>query len=212
METRVARATRCPRAVLANSIGSALRLHPSCSTAGCFVVTSCRITTRRRRRAGAAILFSTAKLSARLSGNVRVQEMPPSVFRVLLVSSVLIAIIAGTIDFIVPNAVPEELAQAQKKYDESLATSNSIAFTLLITLAGILSVGSTVGLYMFKSWARPLAILATAFGLFMFGVFEANVYSGWAMALNEMASMLWGSVIAAAYFSPLKDRFLSNAL
>jgi uncharacterized RDD family membrane protein YckC len=40
----------------------------------------------------------------------------------------------------------------------------------------------------------------------------ASVSSGWASALAELYSTLWGVVLAVVYFSPLKERFIATRL
>ncbi|MFP8780332.1 hypothetical protein [Hydrogenophaga sp. RWCD_12] len=72
---------------------------------------------------------------------------------------------------------------------------------MLMTLIGL------VGLFLFKAWARPLSVFATAFALLLQPFIGASVFSGIEFALIGIESTLWGVILALSYSSPIGDRF-----
>lgn len=72
---------------------------------------------------------------------------------------------------------------------------------MLMTLIGL------VGLFLFKAWARPLSVSATAFAFLLQPLMGASVFSGIEFTLIEIESTLWGVILALSYSSPIRDRF-----
>ena len=71
-------------------------------------------------------------------------------------------------------------------------------------------IASLVGLYFYKSWARPLALHSTIIGLVLTPFFGASVSSGVESALFEAGAMTWGAIVALSYFSSVSSRFSAN--
>jgi len=64
-----------------------------------------------------------------------------------------------------------------------------------------------VGLFRFKAWGRTVSLYATPAALVVEACAGATLSSGVENALLGAASMLWGAVLALAYFSPVRSRF-----
>lgn len=77
-------------------------------------------------------------------------------------------------------------------------------------LAGLaVAVAAPVGLYRFKPWARPLSLVVTVL-LLPLAYFPEEGSSGLDVvvsALLELASLLWGGILALSYFSPIANHF-----
>jgi hypothetical protein len=58
------------------------------------------------------------------------------------------------------------------------------------------------GLLRFSRWARPLSVFTSAAALLGLPFFGPTVEPGLTTALNQLASMSYGAVLATAYFSP----------
>ena len=129
-------------------------------------------------------------------------------FKGLLISSVILGVGAGTIDLMLPQLLPEPFASAQSLQNAAVSESSlalvqfAFAIAILICL-----VASSVGLYLFRSWGRPLAVGTTLAGVALLPFAGAVADSGLASAMAELSSMLWGAVLAVAYFSSLSKNF-----
>lgn len=82
-----------------------------------------------------------------------------------------------------------------------------IGFQVLATVNLVLGLVSTFGLLAFKRWARLLNILSTGLGLAIYPLVEYFVSSGFKAATDALSLLLGGAVLAAAYCSPLAQRF-----
>lgn len=79
-----------------------------------------------------------------------------------------------------------------------------VFFCLLYVLVGI---AVTVGLWRFDRWSRPTALGLTAvsvLALFMESGYQPNVISA---VMYEVAALLNGAMLAAAYWSPVRANF-----
>lgn len=82
--------------------------------------------------------------------------------------------------------------------------ATALAFLgLALILAAILT---TIGLFMFWWWSRPIALWMTILGVASM-VFGEPVQSSIADALYVASYYLGGATLAAAYWSPISTRF-----
>ncbi len=134
--------------------------------------------------------------------------MTPRIYRFLLVSSFVLGVAAAFLDTLFPSVLPASFVEAQEVHDGThfMSTAGLFgAFVALLTLAVL--VAATVGLYLFRPWAPRLALVATALAALASVPLGAVALSGWAMGLNELASTLWGAVLALTFFSPASKYF-----
>ena len=75
----------------------------------------------------------------------------------------------------------------------------------------VAALAGVVGIFLFKRWGRALSLYSTALGFLLVPFIGPGVYSGLTSALDEVSFTLWGAVLAMAYFSPLAERFRSDA-
>jgi hypothetical protein len=132
-----------------------------------------------------------------------------TIFRFLVVASLAIAVLGACVDFLIPGLLPQVLDDAYQAYAAAEEPSMLFALTLggvaLVLLIGV--VAGTIGLLLFKSWSRQLSLWLSVFAIFCSPFSGPVVYSGWANMLTEISMMLWGAVLAMAYFSEVKVRF-----
>jgi len=135
-------------------------------------------------------------------------------FRSLLIASLVLGLAAGFFDTVFPSAVPEALLQADTADNANLSMSTPmLAFFMLVVLIGVVGyIAAFIGLFRFRPWAPRFAIFSTVLLILIMPVMEASVSSGWASALTELSSTLWGVVLAVVYFSPLKEKFIASRL
>ena len=133
----------------------------------------------------------------------------PTIFRALIVASVVIGVLGACVDFLVPELLPPVLEDAYDAY----ATAEELSIPFILALAGfavalvIGGVAGTIGLFLFKSWSRQLSLWLSVLATLTYPFLGPGVYSGWATMLTETSMMLWGAVLAMAYFSEVKVRF-----
>jgi hypothetical protein len=136
--------------------------------------------------------------------------MTTTLFRAILLFAVLAGLAAGTIDALCPSLIPESLATASMNQPDLLTTTDGWVSVSLLTAWAAASIISTIGLFFFWPWARPVALLSTLVGVPIPLLTGAAVYSGWSTALLEVSSIAWGAVLAFAYFSSLSARFVDD--
>jgi hypothetical protein len=134
--------------------------------------------------------------------------MTSTQFRALLVFSVATGLASGFIDALIPALLPEALSAAWEKelpFDPDIESLWLWVAVLVPWL--IASVASTIGLFFFRHWARPLALVVAMLGLAESPLLGPELSSGWSSALLEASFLSWGAVLALSYFSPLSERF-----
>lgn len=141
-------------------------------------------------------------------GSQQNAPMTSTQFRALLLFSVATGLASAFIDALFPALIPEALSAAWEKeppFDPEVET-----FWLLVALLVpwlLASVVSTVGLFFYWRWARPLALIVAVLGLAVSPLLGPGLASGWSSALLEASFLSWGAVLALAYWSPIGQRF-----
>ena len=133
--------------------------------------------------------------------------MSPTIFRILIIFSFLLGIASAAIDFIIPNLIPSSVTQAYLNVPTPVLFENPLGLAFLAALLLLASV-STIGLLFFKRWARMLSLYTTVLGFSLYPFFGLTLASGWASALSELSTTIWGAVLAIAYYSSLSERFV----
>jgi hypothetical protein len=136
--------------------------------------------------------------------------MTPRTYRTLLLASLAFGIVGAVYDAAVPSALPDVFSQAQEANDASLTTSYLLLMGLAALVLFVVAIAAFVGLYLFRSWAPRLAIIATAFAMLITILIGPMAASGWATAINELSSMLWGAAVVLPHLSPLKELFAQS--
>lgn len=136
----------------------------------------------------------------------------PHLFRWLLAANLFLALLASFVDVIFPSLIPQVLWDAQAKMSETDAESDSLAWWLAIGVVLLtLAAASYLGLYLFKPWGRRLAVLTTLLAIPLYFPIGPVIQSAVSTLLLESAMIIWGAILAMAYFSPLKTRFEAPA-
>jgi hypothetical protein len=132
--------------------------------------------------------------------------MSTSVFRLFVVLSFLLPLVAMAVDALFPSLISRALTEAVQADAGRpwLESWWSIVVTVVLVAAAL---AGSVGMLLFKRWARSLSLWSTAFVLVYLPFIGSIVESGLAASLYEASSMLWGAALAAAYFSSLRERF-----
>lgn len=130
-------------------------------------------------------------------------------FRIILIvyfASVLTAMFAG----LVPGGYSTGLSAAYEVEPYWLAEASLVVvIPIMLLIIGALVVGA-VGLYLFKSWGRSLSFWLTLTAMPVTIVAGPTLTSGLESALWEISTLLWGALLALAYYSPVADSFRAN--
>ena len=120
-------------------------------------------------------------------------RLSPSVlmFRLLIIGSVITGVLSSALD-------PQPQA-------ELVVSLDLLGFAGLVGL--VISLTATAGLFMFKPWARGLALTITIANLLFYPAYWNQPHSSWSLLLVDVSSTLWGAVLAISYVSSLSRRF-----
>ena len=134
--------------------------------------------------------------------------MSPTAFRALIVCSIVSSLAASLLDALIPELLPASLAAAlENEPVPAFLGMDWLAAGIAAIAALIAVVAGAVGMFLFKRWGRSLSFWLSAAALLAYPVSGPVVFSGWSAALYELSTIIWGAVLALAYFSPLAARF-----
>jgi len=128
-------------------------------------------------------------------------------YRLILVASVAAALMSAGLSLITSWLPPELRAYVEAANDAPLTPTEVVAGSLGV-LSGVAALVACFGLWRFRLWGRPLAVIATALGLAAGLGFGPAVQSVWAQFVYDTGGLLWGALLAVSYWSALSDRFV----
>jgi hypothetical protein len=126
----------------------------------------------------------------------------------LLLAVYCVLFIAGIVVSFIPGGYSQELTTA---YANEPAPAWMDHFWAFLGIVAVLLIGmlvSYVGMFFFKPWARTLALVTTIISIALIPFSGAALSSAAEQALFETSSILWGVILALAYWAPVvSDRF-----
>jgi urea transporter len=131
----------------------------------------------------------------------------PSLFRKLLLLSIILAVIGVLLDIMVPTLIPDPFYQAQEKVEQGASFTEFIVLAWLGVPIIIVNFISVIGLFCFRPWAPRIAIIATLLSFAIYPLLGYYLSSGWALVLTDFSTLLWGVVLTLTYSSPIRKRF-----
>ena len=135
--------------------------------------------------------------------------MKTSLFRVLLVLSILTAVGAFISAILAHRMLPPELWAYQSSRPPIPASGYGRVVFWLSCGFGLAAVVSYFGLFRWKTWGRTLFLLAVlASGLLPFFNSDPVIYTAQASAFVYLNLLLCGMLVALMYFNPeIKNKF-----
>ncbi|MFA7243607.1 MAG: hypothetical protein WC091_26165 [Sulfuricellaceae bacterium] len=141
-------------------------------------------------------------------------EATPYLFRALILLSLVCRVVGICIFIFAPQMVPETLRVADeailKAHFDLMSTPRLVLEGIAVLGFTVASIAALIGMFRFKSWARPLNVVLVLALFVVWPFFEYDLSSGLEQAFGDVADILWGAVIAMAYFSPLSKLFAQN--
>ncbi len=134
--------------------------------------------------------------------------MTPIIFRSLIVCVVLLVAGATSVDIVFPSLMSEAISNAiESEPTPSGIDRYPIVFVALALPVVIATLAGLIGLFFFKRWGRAMALYSTLFSFLLVAFTGTMCSSALSYSLSEAGSTLWGTVLALAYFSSIKERF-----
>ena len=131
--------------------------------------------------------------------------MTESIFRKILWTYIAITLLGAATAFYPDYSQNLELAYLNEP--DTWLMSNAWIFGTLTGALAIGSIAGLVGLFLFKSWARPLSVVSTLVDHLLSAFMGPLLYSGFGEALLGISAVLWGAILALSYFSAISDQF-----
>jgi len=135
--------------------------------------------------------------------------MTSTPFRILLVMSLILDIVASLIDEAFPKLLP--IAAVQALDNEPLPSIFQVLsifqISIIISLLFLIQLSAVVGLFFFRSWARPLAFCYTILMVVFYALSGSILWSNWTAAFSAASFYLWGAVLVLSYVSPVHKNF-----
>src|SRR6266404_8960094 len=131
-------------------------------------------------------------------------------FRVLLVLSWVLLVLAVTAYFIASNSLPIELQRWLNDYNSSEQTRVPGYRLLIDLLYLIINIVVAAGLFFFRRWARTLYAPIIVFGLALLFTERVSIEPEWSRAVSILANIINGVILALIYCSPVRLMFESK--
>lgn len=128
-------------------------------------------------------------------------------FRVVLVSSVAAAVVGIIVMVLSEATLPLELQRYLSRLYSEPFSGRAIIAAVIWVPGIVLSLIGAIGMFVFWRPGRILALIGTLLAVGALPFYEPIVTTGLATSFNEGSSILWGMVLALAYWSPLAQRF-----
>jgi hypothetical protein len=124
---------------------------------------------------------------------------------ILLYVALILADIAVAV--FAPTGYSEALSHAFENEPQPILLDN-LGLMLAIALPiAVSAIAGIVGLYLFKAWARPLSLVSTIAGSIVLVFTGPALYGAAEYMLWEASTLLWGAILALAYYSPVAIHF-----
>lgn len=127
-------------------------------------------------------------------------------FRVLVLASIVLGLLAGAIDLLVPSLVPPELREAFNQLEASREYNFIVEGSLVIALL-LAALVSTIGLLLFWKPARLIYIASFLASYVYIGVFGPQLSSGPSVAIELLSEFIAGIVAVLMYTKPISTHF-----
>ncbi len=133
-------------------------------------------------------------------------------FRILVVITFILSVLAGVYDFIWPSEIITQISdyayEIEPEYSDFQIMIVSVIAVLLLVCAAV----SFVGLLLFKNWGRHLYIAGFIIAFPLYPFMGVSVVSGANQLIYDLAMVLSGVLIAVCYYSPISKQFTNKEM
>jgi hypothetical protein len=131
-------------------------------------------------------------------------------FRIILVSSILIGLLAAMFDVFFPTILVSEVNDLILEREEQLSpflNYISLGSTLVV---GIVMIAAYIGMFLFQNWSRYSYIVAYLFMAPVYWLSGVFAFSGVAQFFYDISLIGSGVVLALAFTDPIRDYFKND--
>lgn len=128
-------------------------------------------------------------------------------FRLLLLLTLFISILASAYDYIWPDILVEKTMAYVLEIEPEMSIEQLIIVAVLTVIAIIMALASFVGLMLFKSWSRYVYSIGFSVVFLLYPIIGISVYSGISQIFYDLSMVLSGIIIGLIYTSPLSEHF-----
>ena len=132
-------------------------------------------------------------------------------FRVVLGSSVAAGIVGIIVMLLSEASLPFELQHYVSRQSSEPFSGGDLIAVVIWVPAMVITLIAAIGMFFFWRPSRTLALVGTLLAFAALPFSEPFVATGLATLFNEGSSVLWGMVLALAYWSPLAQRFAGSS-
>ncbi|MDQ1921319.1 hypothetical protein [Massilia pseudoviolaceinigra] len=128
-------------------------------------------------------------------------------FRLLLSLYIILCIAQPAVGWHFSHLIPPAMQAAWEAEPHSSDVANfPLSLSILLPLA-IGSFAGVIGMFTFKSWARSFSLYFTVAIIIVLPFSGPWLFSWLDYILVEITAMVWGAVMALAYYSPVSSQF-----
>ncbi|MGH6763590.1 MAG: hypothetical protein ACRECW_18600 [Phyllobacterium sp.] len=128
-------------------------------------------------------------------------------FRMLILCYIATLAATGVEELYFPAQFSEELATAYSTEALHPFALNPNVFLVLSAIAVVAIVVPPAAMFYFRKWGRSFGVCATVAMLVALPFLGPSLSSGFGTAVSQLSAILWGAIIALAYFSPVSRDF-----
>jgi hypothetical protein len=123
----------------------------------------------------------------------------------------IVVIVASLVAAFTPGGYSQALSDAIDNEPSTWLVETLWGLVMLVVPLAIAAVAGIYGLYQFRRWGRTLSLYSTGAGLLLYPFMGPNVSGGVETALFEASTLMWGALLALAYYSPIASEFSEPA-
>lgn len=128
-------------------------------------------------------------------------------FRILIIISPVLALLAEIYEYIWPDEILKNILDYAEKVEPSIEGIKLITLVTLLAIGIVLALIVLFGLLMFKSWARPLYLAGFILMIPGYLFLGVTIHSGAGQLLLDLSSITSGAIVVLIYYSPVTTFF-----
>ncbi|MEZ5537059.1 MAG: hypothetical protein R3F02_15730 [Thiolinea sp.] len=133
--------------------------------------------------------------------------MSKAKFRLLLLVTIVLVVLAGTSDNLWQNSVQKQVFEYAYNLESAVEVGESLVLVTLAFLAILFSITSIIGLMLFKNWARHLYLATLILSATSYPFQGVSIFSGLSQLFYDTSILLFGVILCLIYYSPVADYF-----
>jgi hypothetical protein len=135
-----------------------------------------------------------------------------TLFRVSIIAEWSLLVFGITLFSMLDSSLPDLLQQYQVFESERNMTLSDIIFLGIGIPVVLLNLISSIGLYFFRSWARPIYVATAVLSILVMIFSPPTVSTGIESAFEQFSILIGGVIIALMFYSDITDKFIRSEI